>query len=89
MWSRIWPQRAIAQQPLLLLVIGLGYGVLYYFLFRLVITKWNLRTPGREDDDAVTDTNNVLVDQPADDVDTATTATSVGSTGPAPGRTSA
>jgi len=40
----------IAEMPLLLVLIGLGYGVLYYFLFRFVITKWNLRTPGREDD---------------------------------------
>jgi len=60
----------IAQQPLLLLLIGLAYGVLYYFLFRWVITKWNLRTPGREDDDTVEDANNVLVDQPAGDVAT-------------------
>ena len=57
----------IAEKPLLLLLIGLGYAVLYYFLFRFVITKWNLRTPGREDDDAVSDGNNVLVDQPTDD----------------------
>jgi PTS system N-acetylglucosamine-specific IIC component len=35
--------------PLLLIVIGLGYAVIYYFLFRWVITKWNLRTPGREE----------------------------------------
>jgi PTS system N-acetylglucosamine-specific IIC component len=56
----------IAEQPLLLLVIGLGYAVVYYFLFRFVIIRWNLKTPGREDDDAVAD-NNVLVDQPADD----------------------
>jgi PTS system N-acetylglucosamine-specific IIC component len=70
----------IAQQPLLLLVIGLGYGVLYYFLFRFVITKWNLRTPGREDDGETADVNNVLVDQPADDVDSPTTATSTRST---------
>ncbi len=26
--------------------------MLYYVLFRFVITRWNLRTPGREDDDA-------------------------------------
>jgi PTS system N-acetylglucosamine-specific IIC component len=56
----------IAEQPLLLLLIGLGYAVVYYFLFRFVITKWNLKTPGREDDDAVAD-NNVLVDQPMDE----------------------
>ena len=42
----------IATKPLWLIVIGLGYAVLYYFLFRLVIRRWNLRTPGREDDDA-------------------------------------
>lgn len=41
----------IAERPLLLIVVGLGYGVLYYVLFRWVITRWNLRTPGREPDD--------------------------------------
>ena len=40
----------IATSPALLIVIGLGYAVVYYFLFRFVIRKWNLRTPGREDD---------------------------------------
>src|SRR3546814_9324912 len=49
-----------------LIVIGLGYAVVYYFLFRFVIAKWNLKTPGREDGD-INDTNNVLVDQPADE----------------------
>ena len=39
----------IATKPLLLIPIGLGYAVIYYFLFRFVITKWNLRTPGREE----------------------------------------
>lgn len=30
-----------------------GYiGVLYYIVFRFAITKFNLKTPGREDDDA-------------------------------------
>jgi PTS system N-acetylglucosamine-specific IIC component len=41
----------IATKPLLLVVMGLGYAAVYYFLFRFVIRKWNLRTPGREDDD--------------------------------------
>jgi N-acetylglucosamine PTS system EIICBA or EIICB component len=40
----------IADKPLLLIPIGLGYAVLYYFLFRFVIRKWNLRTPGREEE---------------------------------------
>ena len=39
----------IATSPALLIPIGIGYGVLYYVLFRLVIRRWNLRTPGRED----------------------------------------
>lgn len=39
----------IATKPLLLIPIGLGYAVIYYFLFRFVIRKWNLRTPGREE----------------------------------------
>ena len=30
--------------------IGLAYGAVYYYLFRFVIRKWNLRTPGREED---------------------------------------
>jgi PTS system N-acetylglucosamine-specific IIC component len=41
----------IATRPWMLIVIGLGYAVVYYFLFRFVIQKWNLRTPGREEDD--------------------------------------
>jgi PTS system N-acetylglucosamine-specific IIC component len=41
----------IAQKPLLLIPIGLVYAAIYYFLFRWVIRKWNLRTPGREDEE--------------------------------------
>ena len=40
----------IATKPLLLIPIGLGYAVIYYFLFTWVIKRWNLRTPGREED---------------------------------------
>jgi PTS system N-acetylglucosamine-specific IIC component len=40
----------IATRPLWLIVIGLGYAALYYVLFRFVIRKWNLRTPGREEE---------------------------------------
>ena len=57
----------IATHPLWIIPIGLVYGVIYYFLFRFVIIRWNLRTPGREDDDAAVDPNNVLVDQPDDE----------------------
>ena len=37
-----------AQNPLLLLPIGLLYACVYYFAFRAAILRWNLMTPGRE-----------------------------------------
>lgn len=40
----------IAEKPLWLVFIGLGYAALYYVLFRFVIARWNLRTPGREEE---------------------------------------
>ena len=40
----------IANQPYMLLVQGLVFAVIYYFLFRFIITKFNLNTPGREED---------------------------------------
>jgi PTS system N-acetylglucosamine-specific IIC component len=39
-----------ATKPLLIIPIGLAYAVLYYVLFRFVIRRWNLRTPGREEE---------------------------------------
>lgn len=39
----------IATQPLLIIVIGLAYAAIYYLVFRFAITKFKLRTPGRED----------------------------------------
>ncbi len=50
----------ISQHSLWLIPIGLVYGVIYYFVFRFAITKWQLRTPGREEDD--TDTAEVSTD---------------------------
>lgn len=41
----------MAQNPLLLLPIGLIYSGVYYSVFRFVIVKFNLKTPGREDDE--------------------------------------
>jgi len=35
----------------LLIVMGVVFFAIYYFLFRLVIKWWDLRTPGREPDD--------------------------------------
>lgn len=38
----------MASQPVMLLLQGLAFFVLYYLLFRFFITKFNLETPGRE-----------------------------------------
>ncbi len=40
----------IATKPLLIIPIGLAYAAIYYVLFRAVIRRWNLKTPGREDE---------------------------------------
>lgn len=40
----------IANMPLMLVVQGLVFAVIYYFLFRFLIIKFNLKTPGREDE---------------------------------------
>jgi len=38
-----------ATKPLLLLPFGLVYALLYYAIFRFAIVRFNLKTPGRED----------------------------------------
>lgn len=40
-----------AMNPILLIPIGLAFFVIYYVVFRIMIVKLNLKTPGREDDD--------------------------------------
>lgn len=40
-----------AEKPLLLIPIGIVVGIIYYIVFIIVIVKFNLKTPGREDDD--------------------------------------
>ncbi|MCI9417791.1 MAG: PTS transporter subunit EIIC [Eubacterium sp.] len=40
-----------AQNPWLLVPIGLVVAAVYYVIFRTLIVKLNLKTPGREDDD--------------------------------------
>lgn len=41
----------MAENPILLIAVGLVFAVLYYVSFRFMIVKFNLMTPGREDDD--------------------------------------
>lgn len=40
----------LASRPLLLLPVGLGFGLAYYAIFRIAIRRLNLLTPGREED---------------------------------------
>ncbi|HZM67350.1 MAG TPA: glucose PTS transporter subunit IIA [Nakamurella sp.] len=35
----------------LLIIMGIAFFLVYYFLFRFVIKRWNMRTPGREPED--------------------------------------
>ncbi|MBY6930407.1 UNVERIFIED_ORG: PTS sugar transporter [Clostridium botulinum] len=41
----------LATNPILIIPIGLGIGLLYFLIFFVLIKKLNLPTPGREDDD--------------------------------------
>ncbi len=40
----------ISQKPLLLIGVGLVYGVIYFIIFYFLIKKLDLKTPGREDE---------------------------------------
>jgi N-acetylglucosamine PTS system EIICBA or EIICB component len=54
-----------ATKPALIIPLGIVYALIYYFLFRFLIKKFNIMTPGREDfgsDEAVQ-----LVDIPDDE----------------------
>ena len=41
-----------ATHPLLLIPVGLVYGAIYYGVFRFAIVRFDLKTPGREDEPA-------------------------------------
>lgn len=43
----------IATNPLGLALLGLGFAVVYYVLFRFAITRFDLPTPGRESDEEI------------------------------------
>lgn len=52
----------LAQNPWFLIPVGLVVGVIYYLVFRFVITALKLKTPGREDDDMEAEKRVVLSD---------------------------
>ncbi|MFB0626422.1 PTS transporter subunit EIIC [Streptomyces sp. AB3(2024)] len=43
----------LATKPLLIIPIGLAFAVVYYVVFRFVITKFDVPTPGRESDEEI------------------------------------
>ncbi|MFM9696248.1 PTS transporter subunit EIIC [Streptomyces europaeiscabiei] len=45
----------LATKPWLIIPIGLCFAVVYYAVFRFAITKFDLKTPGREPEDEVED----------------------------------
>lgn len=52
----------MAQNPWMILPVGLVFFVVYYFLFRFFIVRFNLQTPGREDDEAYENEQNFLLE---------------------------
>ena len=50
----------MAENPWMILPIAVVVGIVYYLVFRIVITKFNLKTPGREDDDDLDETKVTL-----------------------------
>lgn len=42
-----------ANNPIMLIVLGLIFFVIYYVVFTFAINKFNIKTPGREDEDMV------------------------------------
>lgn len=50
----------MAENPWMIIPIGLAFAVVYYIVFRFAITKFNLKTPGREDDEELDETKKEL-----------------------------
>jgi len=45
----------ISQKPILLILVGLIFAVIYFIVFYFAIIKFNIKTPGREDEEVETD----------------------------------
>ncbi|GAA2144085.1 PTS transporter subunit EIIC [Kitasatospora kazusensis] len=45
----------LATKPWVIIPIGFCFAVVYYALFRFIIVRFDLKTPGREDDDEIED----------------------------------
>jgi len=49
-----------AQRTWLIIPLGIAAFIIFYLIFRFAIVKWDLKTPGREDDDVETEKKVVL-----------------------------
>lgn len=49
----------LAQNPWILLIMGVCWFFIYFFTFSFVIKRFNLKTPGREDDEDAQDADNI------------------------------
>jgi len=47
-------QTPLAQNPWMVIPVGIVVAIVFYTIFRIVIPKFDLKTPGREDDDVAT-----------------------------------
>ncbi len=54
-------QLPLAQKVWLIIPLGIAAAVVFYAVFRFVITKFDLKTPGREDEDADGDETKVVL----------------------------
>ena len=55
----------LASNPIRLIPVGVVYFFIYFFLFTFVIKTWKIKTPGREDDEAASETEADEADAPA------------------------
>jgi PTS system N-acetylglucosamine-specific IIC component len=49
----------LAQNPWMLILLGIGWFFIYFFTFYFLIKRFQLKTPGREDDEDTQDADNV------------------------------
>lgn len=56
----------LANKPVMLIVQGLVFFAIYYFLFKFLIVKFSLKTPGREDADDEDETSSISTDSHGD-----------------------
>ena len=54
-------QLPLAQKVWLILPLGIAAAIIFYLVFRFAITRFDLKTPGREDDDISADEMNATL----------------------------